>query len=163
MNLLEAIQSALEALAANKARSTLSMLGVIIGVAAVTLLIALGQGAKTHITKEFTQLGSNLLIIRPGRTEEAVGFFASSSTTRKLTYEDAVVLMRRVPLLEEVVPAIIGSARVKYLNRSRNVRVQGVTPGNQILFHLPLEMGSFLSSQDVEARRQRRFWTFSTR
>jgi ABC-type antimicrobial peptide transport system permease subunit len=154
MSLLEATQSAFEALAANKARSTLAMLGVIIGVAAVTLLIALGQGAKTYIAREFDRLGANVLIVRPGKTEGSGGLIFSSSTARKLTYDDALALKRRVSLLEEVVPAIIGSARIKYLNKSRNVRVQGVTPGNRNLFHLPVEMGSFLTNQDVEGRRQ---------
>lgn len=155
MKLLEAVKAAFSVLAFNKARSALSMLGVITGVAAVTLLIALGQGAKTRIAREFDQLGANVLIIRPGKTEGSGGLIlTSSSTARKLTYDDALALKRRIPLLKEVVPTIIGSTRIKYLNRSRNVRVQGVTPGNRNLLHLRVETGSFLTNPDVETRRQ---------
>lgn len=154
MNLREALWAALEALAINKVRSTLTMLGVIIGVATVILLVALGQGAKTNVTKEFARLGANVLFVVPGKTENVGGYLVPLSTARKLTYGDAVFLKRRAPLLEEVVPAIIGSAKVKHLNLSRNVIVQGVTPANQSLFRLSMEAGSFLTHQDVEARRQ---------
>ncbi len=154
MNPLEALWAALEALAINKVRSTLTMLGVIIGVATVILMVALGQGARTYVTREFAQLGANVLIIQSGKTERSDGFTPSMTTARKLTYEDAVALKRRALFLEEVVPAIIGSAKVKHMNRSRDVIVQGVTPANQFLFRLSMEAGSFLTHQDVEARRQ---------
>lgn len=147
------IQTSFEALAVNKIRSSLTMLGVTIGVAAVILLMALGHGTKASITRQVTELGANLLIIQPAMTAMSDGFTPSLTTTRKLTYEDVAALKRRVPLLDEVVPTIGGSARIRHMNRSRHVRVVGVTPGFLRMYHLSLESGSFLTNQDVEARR----------
>ena len=154
MSLPEAVQAAFEALAVNKLRSTLTMLGVIIGVAAIILLIALGQGTKAYIVKELTGLGTNLLIIQPGKTETAGGFHPPLSTVRNLTYEDALTLKRRAPLLEEVVPVVIGSGMVKHRSRSRDVPVVGVTPEYQKIRRLSVEAGSFLTHEDVEAKRR---------
>jgi len=152
--MVEVFQATLEALVANKLRSLLTMLGMVIGVASVILLVALGQGAKAYIVGELAGLGTNLLIIQPGKTETSGGFHPPLSTVRKLTYADAVALKRRVPLLEEAIPVVLGSGRVKYLNRSRDVPVVGVTPEYQKVRRLYAETGAFFTTEDVEARRR---------
>ena len=154
MHMVEVFQATLEALVANKLRSLLTMLGMVIGVASVILLVALGQGAKAYIVGELAGLGTNLLIIQPGKTETSGGFHPPLSTVRKLTYADAVALKRRVPLLEEAIPVVLGSGRVKYLNRSRDVPVVGVTPEYQKVRRLYAETGAFFTTEDVEARRR---------
>jgi len=154
MHMVEVFQATLEALVANKLRSLLTVLGMVIGVASVILLVALGQGAKAYIVGELAGLGTNLLIIQPGKTETSGGFHPPLSTVRKLTYADAVALKRRVPLLEEAIPVVLGSGRVKYLNRSRDVPVVGVTPEYQKVRRLYAETGAFFTTEDVEARRR---------
>jgi len=153
MSFVEAFRVALEALATNKLRSLLTMLGMVIGVLAVILLIALGQGAKAYIVGELTGLGTNLLIIQPGKTE-TTGAFHPLSTVRKLTYEDALALKRRIPLLEEAIPVVLGSGKAKYVNRSRDVPVVGVTPEYQRVRRLFVETGAFFTAEDVEAKRR---------
>ena len=90
MNFFETFRVAFEAIVSNKVRSGLTMLGVIIGVMAVILLVSIGAGAQAYITKELTGLGTNLLIITPGKTSTRGGFHPpSAGTVRKLTYDDS--------------------------------------------------------------------------
>ena len=91
MNFIETFRVAFEAILSNKVRSGLTMLGVIIGVMAVILLVSIGEGAQVYITKELTGMGTNLLIITPGKTSTRGGFHPpSAGTVRKLTYDDSL-------------------------------------------------------------------------
>src|SRR5512143_1929349 len=122
MNFPETFHVSLEAILSNKVRSSLTMLGVIIGVLSVILLVSIGQGAKVYITKELTGLGTNLLIITPGKTSTKGGFHPpSAGTVRKLTYDDALALRRRAWLLTDAVPIVLGSGRIKYGNLGRDM------------------------------------------
>ena len=155
MDFREAITLALEMLVANRARTALTMLGVVIGVAAIILLVSLGEGATAYITRELTGLGTNLLIITPGKTETSGGFHRPiASTVRKLTYEDAVVLRRRATLLSEAVPVVLGTAKIRSQGLSRDTTVVGTTPEFQRVRNLYVEIGQFVSEEDVEGRRR---------
>ncbi|HYB72965.1 MAG TPA: ABC transporter permease [Candidatus Sulfotelmatobacter sp.] len=154
MDLRETVTLALEALAANRIRSALTMLGVVMGVAAVIILVSLGAGARTYITSEITNLGTNLLIVTPGKTQLHGGLHPpGEDTVRKLTYEDAQTLKRRATLLKETVPIVLGSGRMKSGNTSRDTSVVGVTPEYLPARNLRVALGSFFSQEDVEARR----------
>jgi hypothetical protein len=86
MNFIETFRVAFEAILSNKVRSGLTMLGVIIGVMAVILLVSIGEGTQVYITKELTGMGTNLLVITPGKTSTRGGFHPpSAGTVRKLT------------------------------------------------------------------------------
>jgi putative ABC transport system permease protein len=155
MDVREALALALEMLAANRVRSALTMLGVVIGVAAIILLVSLGEGATAYITNELTGLGTNLLIITPGKTQTSGGFHPPiASTVRKLTYEDAVALRRRASLLTDAVPLVLGTGKIRYQGNSRHLSVVGVTPEFQRVRNLYVEIGQFLSEEDVEGRRR---------
>jgi putative ABC transport system permease protein len=155
MDLREAITLALEMLAANRTRTVLTMLGVVIGVAAIILLVSLGEGATAYITRELTGLGTNLLIITPGKTETSGGIHRPiASTVRKLIYEDAVVLRRRATLLSEAVPVVLGTAKIRFRGLSRDTTVVGTTPEFQRVRNLYVEIGQFVSEEDVEGRRR---------
>ena len=113
MNFFETFRVAFEAIMSNKVRSGLTMLGVIIGVMAVILLVSIGEGAQVYITKELTGLGTNLLIITPGKTSTRGGFHPpSAGTVRKLTYDDALALRRRAWILTDAVPLVDSRAHV---------------------------------------------------
>lgn len=155
MDVREAFSLALEMLAANRVRTALTTLGVVIGVAAIILLVSLGEGATAYITRELTGLGTNLLIITPGKTKTSGGFHPPiASTVRKLTYEDAVALRRRAMLLTDAVPVVLGTGKIRYQGVSRDTSVIGVTPEFQRVRNLFVEIGQFVSEEDVEGRRR---------
>jgi putative ABC transport system permease protein len=155
VDIREALALALEMLAANRVRTALTMLGVVIGVAAIILLVSLGEGATAYITRELTGLGTNLLIITPGKTQTSGGFHPpTASSVRKLTYEDAVALRRRVTLLTDTVPVVLGTGKIRYRGASRDTSVIGVTPEFQRVRQLYVEIGQFVSEEDVEGRRR---------
>ncbi len=153
MNFFETFSVAFEAIVSNKVRSGLTMLGVIIGVMAVILLVSIGEGARVYITKELTGLGTNLLIITPGKTTTSGGFHPpSAGTVRKLTYDDAQALRRRAWLLTDAVPIVLGTGKIKYRNLGRDTLVIGTTPEFQRVRNLFIDIGSYLSQGDVDSK-----------
>ena len=153
MNFIEIFKVALEAILSNKVRSGLTMLGVIIGVLAVILLVSIGEGAQVYITKELTGMGTNLLIITPGKTSTSGGFHPpSAGTVRKLTYDDAQALKRRAWLLSEAVPLVFGTGRIKYQNMGRDTMIIGTTPEFQSIRNLFVDIGSYVSQGDVDSK-----------
>jgi len=153
MNFIEIFKVSLEAILSNKVRSGLTMLGVIIGVLAVILLVSIGEGARVYITKELTGLGTNLLIITPGKTSTSGGFHPpSAGTVRKLTYDDAQALRRRAWLLTDAVPIVLGTSRIKFKNIGRDTMVIGTTPEFQRVRNLFVDIGSYVSQGDVDSK-----------
>ena len=153
MNFIETFGVSLEAILSNKVRSGLTMLGVIIGVMAVILLVSIGEGARVYITKELTGLGTNLLIITPGKTSTRGGFHPpSAGTVRKLSYDDSLALRRRAWLLTDAVPIVLGTGKIKYQNLGRDTMVIGTTPEFQRVRNLFVGVGSFVSQGDVDTK-----------
>ena len=155
MDALETMRLAKDALMSNKMRSMLTMLGVIIGVASVIMLVAIGAGARTYIHQELGNLGTNILIVVPGKTSTKGGFHPpTASTIRKLVYDDAIILKRRSRHIADAVPIILGSSKVKYQNQSRDNNVVGCTETYFEMRNLAVESGRFLSSSDVDSKRK---------
>ncbi len=153
MNFIETFRVALEAILSNKVRSGLTMLGVIIGVMAVILLVSIGEGARVYITKELTGMGTNLLIITPGKTSTSGGFHPpSAGTVRKLTYDDAQAIKRRAWLLTEAVPLVFGTGRIKFENLGRDVMIIGTTPEFRGMRNLDVDTGSYIVQGDVDSK-----------
>jgi len=153
MNFVETFRVAFEAIMSNKVRSGLTMLGVIIGVMAVILLVSIGQGAQVYITKELTGMGTNLLIITPGKTSTRGGFHPpSAGTVRKLTYDDSQALKRRAWLLTDAVPLVFGTGKIKYQNMGRDMMIIGTTPEFQRVRNLFVDTGSYISQGDVDSK-----------
>ena len=155
MDFRELATQALEMLGANRVRTALTILGVVIGVAAIILLVSLGEGATAYITRELTGLGTNLLIITPGKTQTSGGFHPPiASTVRKLTYDDALALRRRATQLTDVVPVVLGTGKIRHQGVARDTTVIGITPEFQRVRKLYVEIGQFVSDEDVEGRRR---------
>jgi len=153
MNFFETFRVAFEAILSNKVRSGLTMLGVIIGVMAVILLVSIGEGARVYITKELTGLGTNLLIIQPGKTTTSGGFHPpSAGTVRKLTYDDSLALRRRAWFLTDAVPIVLGTGRVKYQNQGRDTTVIGTTAEFQRVRNLFVDTGAYVTQSDVDSK-----------
>ena len=138
------------ALRGHRLRSTLSLLGVAIGVASVILLTSLGEGARLYVTGEFLALGSNLLIISPGKNETSGGIVVPLPAPRDLTLEDADALRRRLRGARHVAPLALGEATAKAGDLSRTVGVGGTTAEFQPLRKIHLRMGRYLPAGEDE-------------
>lgn len=136
------------ALRGHRLRTSLSLLGVAIGVAAVLLLTSLGEGALRYVTGEFALLGSNLVIVLPGRTETTGVVPVSGGVPHDLTVEDVEALRRRVSLLVTVAPLSVGGLTARFGERSRDLTVAGVTAEWRDVRRLTLREGTFLPRGD---------------
>lgn len=140
------IKVAFKSLAANKLRSILTMLGVIIGVAAVIAMLALGAGTKEKVTESVKGMGSNLLMIRPEWRRSA----GVSSTTRKeITLEDAEAVLNQVPAVDMVSPEVTSRYQAKYLNKNTNTTVVGVPPTYFTVRNFEIVKGRMFTDMEV--------------
>ncbi len=121
----EHLRQGLRTLAANKVRTALSMLGILIGVAAVIAMLGLGRGAQLAIEKQLASLGSNLLVLRSGALRIG-GVAQDVGAATRLSIDDAAYIRERVPGVMEASPTVSGRARLAYLNRNRTASVLGV-------------------------------------
>ncbi len=131
----------------HRLRSFLSMLGIAIGITSVILLTSIGEGTRRHLLAEFTQFGTNLLQINPGKTETLGIPGVLGGTTHKLDIDDAEALLR-VPGVQKIVPVAIGQARVEAKGRGRSVPVYGVTSDVPDVWKFKIGQGSFLPPGD---------------
>jgi len=115
MNLWSTLRIALNALRVNKLRSTLTMLGIIIGVGAVITMLAVGNGAQARVEEQIKSLGSNIMIIFPGSTT-ASGARGGAGSTQSLTEDDAAAIVREVPEVQVAAPSMRGSGQVIFGN-----------------------------------------------
>ena len=150
---LESLQSALEGLIANKMRAGLTMLGVVIGVAAVIALLSIGQGVQESITGSITGAGSNLLFVAPGSFQMG-GVESPSGSAASMTYADALAIAdpRNVPDAALVAPEFGMNTQVIFGSANLNAKVTGVTPTYQPAFGLEIARGRFISESEVNGR-----------
>ncbi len=151
MDLIELLRFAGGALRGQRLRSFLSALGVAIGVTAVILLTSLGEGTRNYIVGQFTQFGTSLIGINPGRVKTLGLPGALGGTTHKLTIDDAEAL-RKVPGVNEVVPVAMGQARVEGNGRGRSVFIYGVGWEASAAWRFNIAQGSFLPKMDPNRR-----------
>jgi putative ABC transport system permease protein len=136
------------AITGHRLRSALTMLGIAIGITSVILLTSLGEGIRVFVISEFTQFGTNLIAINPGKSETTGGNpVAMAGTIRRLTIED-VDALRRIPQVETVMPVAFGNARVEYQDRGRSVLVYGVTSEMPRVWKFTVRQGRFLPPGD---------------
>ena len=135
------------ALRAYPLRTALSMLGIAIGVMSVVLLTSIGEGTRRYVLDEFTQFGTTVIAISPGKTETGGMPGVMGGTTQKLTIDDAEALAR-LPLVDLVVPVTMGSGAVEYAGRSRSVYVYGATASMPEVLRFGVARGQFLPDGD---------------
>lgn len=149
--MLEHFKQGFRTLAANKVRSVLSMLGILIGVAAVVAMLALGSGAQKSIEEQLSSMGSNLLVLRGGNIR--VGGVAQESGSRiRLTIEDAKALVKQIPDIANVSSSSAGRGQVTYLNKNWNTSVAGVSPSYAKMRTTEPEYGRFFSEDEDQKR-----------
>lgn len=149
MSPADLLRYAAGALRGHRLRTALTLLGTAVGVAAVILLTALGEGARRYVTQEFASLGSNLLIVLPGKTETSGAMPLLGTSPRDLTIEDAEALLRS-PRVRRLAPLTVGQAPVRFLDRERDTTVVGSTADLLPVRHLTVAAGRFLPEADSE-------------
>jgi len=140
---------ALDALRANRLRSALTMLGVVIGVAAVVILVALGAGAKQEVEQQVEGLGSNIIIVVPGKFE-----FGSAPSVSRLTLDDLETLGRVVGDRDRVAVSVASGETVGVGRREAFVTVNGVNENVPNVFDRRLARGDYITASDVDTRRR---------
>ena len=136
--------------ATHKLRSFLTVLGVVIGVAAVITLMSIGKGTQETILARFQNLGSNTLLVQPGFGMQAAGIRGAAGSATSLTLEDATAIANNVPYINFVAPFYSRSLQVVAGSQNMNTRVTGITPEYQFVYSLQTTDGDFISYYDYE-------------
>lgn len=150
----ESVRVALRALAANKLRACLTMLGVIIGVAAVIALMSLGKGAQAQITEQVQSLGTNLIFVNPGQPRQQTNVRAGAGTAQTLSLDDAKAIQVELggALVTNTAPErIVPGAQLIYGGQNLRTRILGVTPEYVSVRNFRVASGEFISESQVEA------------
>ena len=147
----ETIKVALSSIRANKLRSALTMLGIVIGVGAVIAVVALGTGAQKAVEDRINALGANVLTVYPGQS-----FFGgrSSDVRVSLTVDDADALLDDAKLISDVVPELSRSMTVGYSNQNLNVNIVGTTPNFLPVKNFTIQYGQMFTTGDDGARQR---------
>jgi putative ABC transport system permease protein len=150
----EYILTALRSILQNKVRSVLTTLGVIIGVMSVILLVAFGESAQAYVEKEFAIMGSNVLIVTPGKQQTTGLIPITAGSHKKLTSRIAETIKRKGEGVTGVAANSVGLAAVKYGNRQRNVLCIGTTPDFDTIRQLFTQIGRFIQQEDVDKNKK---------
>ena len=142
---------AFTALYANKLRSLLTMLGIIIGVGAVIAMVSVGMGVRSNVQESIASLGSNMLIVSPGSSNRG-GPRGAAGSMQTLKYEDARAMQSKIRNIDFVSPSVSGSYQIVNGNQNWNSSVQGVTPEYMDIKSLVVESGSFISTDNMNKR-----------
>jgi putative ABC transport system permease protein len=148
MNNFATLRIALNALRVNKLRSALTMLGVIIGVAAVITMLAVGAGAEARIQEQIKSLGSNLMIVTAG-ARTASGVRLSTGTTPSLTEDDAAAIARDIAEVEAAAPSNRGGAQVVAGGANWATQIYGITPDYFIVRNWSLDAGRMFEGSEL--------------
>ena len=150
MNFAESLSMAVKTLTANKLRSTLTMLGIVIGNASVIALVGVGEGAQDYVESEIEGLGPNLLFVLPGNQESQRASFNQPKT---LVLSDAEAIAEQVPSITAVAPEFNTRATIAIGNRSTNTTIVGTTSDFPVVRNFDLGSGRFLSELDRQRNR----------
>jgi putative ABC transport system permease protein len=150
MDLAATIRVALRALARNKMRTTLTMLGIIIGVGAVICTVAIGEGAANQVQEAIRNLGDNIVFISAGSVNQR-GVHMGSQATKTLTVGDAKAIRQQIPLISRVSPGVGAAGQVVYGNQNWFTRIRGVGPEYLEIRRWPVEQGSSFSEHEVDS------------
>ena len=151
MSILESLANAFRGLLANKLRSILTMLGVIIGVGAIITTTSIGEGAKADITERIQTLGANILAIRPGQS--MFRGRSSADARRTLTVDDIAILREYGQHFGYVTPEVSNRAQVKFLNKNTNTTIVGTSPEYLVTANFTVENGRFFTENDIRYKK----------
>lgn len=147
MSFRDLFRLAWQAIWFHRQRSLLTMLGILIGIASVILLTSIGEGTRTYVLSQFTQFGTTLAAVNPGKISTSGLPGALGTTIHPLTLEDAKVL-ERIPGIARVVPIVMGAAPIEHEGKTRNTFVYGVTSDAPDVWRMGVRTGRFLPTLD---------------
>lgn len=147
MKFLESLKMSVSALSSNRLRSSLTMLGIVIGNASTIALVGIGQGAQKLAAEQFESLGPNVLFVVPGSQDERRTSFTLPKT---LVWADAIAIDEQVPSVQDVAPQISSNQLITYRSSNTNKQVSGVTPSFLTVRSFDIEKGRFISDVDVK-------------
>ncbi|MFH1292262.1 MAG: ABC transporter permease [bacterium] len=150
MMIRDLIQETRRALLSNKIRSSLTILGIVIGIGSVIAMVSIGQGAQSDIESRIKSLGSNLLIIMPG-SQRGVGSQVSQGrgSAQTLTTDDANAIMKEIKYIEAVSPEVSTRKQIIYKGKNTNTIIYGAVPEYLIVKNTILSQGSFITNQHL--------------
>jgi putative ABC transport system permease protein len=151
MNFRDSSRWIFRALWIQRTRTFLTIVGFSIGIAAMVILSALGEGLRVFVLNEFTQFGSHIIAVNPGKTE-TFGISGLLNTTRPLSLSDATAISQ-MSNVEEVVPLVMGNGKVKFHQRARYTDVAGVGGAADKAWKLEIAQGKFLPKDDLQRAR----------
>lgn len=145
------LKIAVQSLRANKMRSLLTMLGIIIGVAAVIAMVSIGDGAQANVSRRIKSMGTNLLIVRPGQRRNR---YVRNGSTTTLTAEDADAIRKTIPNIAAVSPEVSKSFQLKYLSQNANTTVLGATADYLKVNAFKIADGRFFTEYEAKTSRK---------
>lgn len=147
VEILEYLKLGFKTLAANKVRTALSVLGILIGVAAVIAMLAIGRGAQKQIESQLSSLGSNLLVLRPGAMRVG-GVTQESGATARLNFEDSLYIKEQIPGVKNTSATVNGRGQVTFGNRNWSTRIIGASPSYEQIRSSSPQAGRFFTDAD---------------
>lgn len=151
MSVVDYLRWIVRAVWVQRVRTLLTVLGFAIGIAAMVLLSSMGEGLRLYVMDTFSQFGSHIIAITPGKTE-TFGISGILKTTRPLTLADAKAV-EQLGVVEAIVPLVMGTAAIKHGNRTRHTDVAGIGPLVIKMWKLQIAQGVFLPSEDFDRAR----------
>ncbi|HTK33581.1 MAG TPA: ABC transporter permease [Candidatus Paceibacterota bacterium] len=153
MTTKDILHETFSALTANKVRTTLTMLGIIIGISSVIIMVSIGQGAQASITSRIQSIGANLITVSPGATR-SFGYSASAGrgSAKTLTTEDVAAITADVKNISAISPEVTGRYQITARGTNTNTSVTGVVPAYATVHNTSVNDGVFISDQDVQNR-----------
>ena len=142
----------LSAVTANKSRSGLTILGIVIGIGSVIAMVSIGQGAQSSIESSIQSIGSNLIMVTPG--VQRSGFSSISSgrgSAQSLTLADSQAIQKEIPTLKAISPEVSKRYQIIQKDKNTNTSVMGAVNDYQTVHNVTIDSGSFISSQNVDA------------
>ena len=149
MTIADLLEESISAILSNKARSGLTILGIVIGIASVIAMVSIGEGTSNSIQTSIQSLGSNLMMVSPG-AQRTQGFQASSGrgSAQTLTLEDANAIKKDISLATAVAPDVSGRYQITAKGTNTNTSVIGITADYATVRNVTVDSGSFISDQD---------------
>jgi putative ABC transport system permease protein len=144
----------LEILAAHKLRTLLSILGIVVGVGAVVLMVAAGQGAEKRILDRIRDMGTNLIVVNAGQTRIIAGRQRQMATVTTLEPDDATAVARRCPAVVRAAPATNKELAVRWEGETTNTNVYGITPDGFPIRNIAIASGRRFDAQEDRGRRR---------
>ncbi len=150
MTFMDSLRAAIGAIRVNVMRSVLTALGIIIGVAAVIIMIAVGAGAQSKVDSLIKSLGSNLVLVLPGTTTSS-GARGARGSRPTITEDDAIAIQNEIDSVQVAAPVVRGSGQLIYGNQNWSTVITGVTPEFQIAKEWQMEKGRWFSNSEVKS------------